>query len=642
MKSKLIACILGLSIILSNGTPVLAEAENASAGSAVQTAEVPPPQTEPAAPAAPAEPAAPEAPAPAEPAAPAADPGNTGGSSTVQDPAVAEVPQGGESTPSSGESGSGSSAEAPAAEPTPGQAVAGESAEPAESASVSGAANASSIPETKDAVSANSSGSASTAVSSASEAESKAEQEEKSEEEKEQEEEKKEILVAGFSAIAEITVKKKPVLKDALTMLPTVVEAVLSDGNKIYVPVDWNCASDYNNEKADRFTFASSLKKNPDGTVYDIGHPIAPGVKFPTVDLVIKKEEAKKEEDKDARKESKDPVEEDKPLVMDDVTAANLSPDEGEEQVFLYLMNELGINRAAACGVLANIHYESGFNSHAIGDGGTSYGICQWHAGRYLSLVSYCDKIKMPYGSVEGQLKYMEQELENSYPHVLAYLKTVPETDIGAYDAAYYWCYHFERPAMILRQSTLRGNAAKNSYWPRYKDADLEILEKKSKADTVLDKNLVVVTERLEDVDEMADSVLDKVNSTVAEITDAASGQKASAAAETKKTETKADNKAETKASESDTKESKAETKESEAEIKDTETEEKASVTESGYPVREALQAVPVQTVKEYRESLAAGRADEETKAALLDTLQNSIDSEQLQQTEKSIQLFVY
>ena len=46
-----------------------------------------------------------------------------------------------------------------------------------------------------------------------------------------------------------------------------------------------------------------------------------------------------------------------------------------------------------------------------------------------------------------------------------------------------------------------------------------------------------------------------------------------SAAAETKKTETKADNKAETKASESDTKESEAETKESEAEIKDTETE---------------------------------------------------------------------
>lgn len=502
MKSKLIACILGLSIILSSGTCVLAEAENASAGSAVQEAPVQQPQPE-----APVQQPQPEAPAdPAPPAEgtsvqPPATPENPGGAaeggasqdtSGGNDPQSAEgvsgsegtgsgvLPSGSTETGSNGDSSSGGSS---GSNTVPGTSEDGSAAEAAESGSESGSSAGSvSTPTEEDSTSTDG-------------------QETEKSEKDEEEEKKEEVVVIGFSGIAEIVVRKKPSLKDAMTMLPTVVEAKLSDGNKIYVPVDWACASDYNDKKADRFTFGSSLKKNPDGTTYNIGHPIAQGVKFPTVDLVIKADPDKKdtEEKKDESKEQKDPVEEDKPLVMDDVTAANISAEEGEEEIFLYLLKELGLNKAAACGVLANIHYESGFNPHAIGDGGTSYGICQWHAGRYLSLVSFCNKIRIGYGSVEGQLKYMEQELENSYPHVLEYLKKVPETEVGAFDAAYYWCYHFERPAMILRQSTLRGNAAKNSYWPRYKDSDLETLEKKNRDKEATDEG---ITEEAEPVGE--------------------------------------------------------------------------------------------------------------------------------------------
>ena len=458
MKGKLIACILGLSIILSTETTILAEGEDPSAGSAVQETVTPQPDPGTAPPvdttgntgAAPADTGT----ASSDTGTAPVDTGTSGEGGVVTDPSVNETPQ------ENGE-GTGSDVTDPAVADS--TAVSGGSvAAPGLEEAVS-AAESTSVPgnETGSENTGSEEGTSSSSVSEEAE-------EDKSKEDDEKDKEKKEILVVGFSGIADITVGKKPALKEAAALFPTVIEGVLSDGNKIRVPVDWGCVSDYEDKKADRFTFASSLKKNGDGSVYDIGYPIAPGVRFPTASIVIKKPEDEKEKGREPEKK----IEEDTPLVMDDVTAANISPDEGEEKVFVYLMRELGLNRAAACGVLANIHYESGFNPHAVGDGGTSYGICQWHAGRYLTLVSYCSNIKLPYGSVEGQLKYLEEELSGGYAHVLDYLKKVPDTAVGAFDAAYYWCYHFERPAMILRQSTLRGNAAKNSYWPRYKDAD--------------------------------------------------------------------------------------------------------------------------------------------------------------------------
>lgn len=54
-----------------------------------------------------------------------------------------------------------------------------------------------------------------------------------------------------------------------------------------------------------------------------------------------------------------------------------------ERSVFEFLTTELGLNSAAACGVLANIEAESNFILTSYGDGGTSYGLCQWHDGRF-------------------------------------------------------------------------------------------------------------------------------------------------------------------------------------------------------------------------------------------------------------------
>lgn len=139
----------------------------------------------------------------------------------------------------------------------------------------------------------------------------------------------------------------------------------------------------------------------------------------------------------------------------------------GETTVFIYqyLTSNLGLNHAGACGILANIQLESNFNSLALGDGGSSYGICQWHNGRFNNLISYCNGNGFDYNTVEGQLQYLSHELAINYPSVLNYVRNVPDTAQGAYDAAYYWCMHFEVPDHTAERAAQRGNLAKNEYF---------------------------------------------------------------------------------------------------------------------------------------------------------------------------------
>lgn len=140
-----------------------------------------------------------------------------------------------------------------------------------------------------------------------------------------------------------------------------------------------------------------------------------------------------------------------------------------KQNVFFFLKNKMGLNTAAACGVMANIEKESNFNTGTLGDQGTSYGICQWHDGRWTNLKNFCNANGYDWQSLTGQLYYLKYELSGSYySHILNYLRSRPNTAQGAYDAAYYFCYWFEVPADIEYMSTTRGNLAKSSYWGTY------------------------------------------------------------------------------------------------------------------------------------------------------------------------------
>ena len=120
----------------------------------------------------------------------------------------------------------------------------------------------------------------------------------------------------------------------------------------------------------------------------------------------------------------------------------------GDTQASIYtILSEKGYSKAAICAILANMSQESGFRTDAIGDNGTSYGLCQWHAGRWDSLNSYCNEHGYDPSSIEGQVAYMDYELQNNYPGVYDKLMSVDDTIEGAREASKYWTIHYEIPA---------------------------------------------------------------------------------------------------------------------------------------------------------------------------------------------------
>lgn len=138
-----------------------------------------------------------------------------------------------------------------------------------------------------------------------------------------------------------------------------------------------------------------------------------------------------------------------------------------QDAIYNYLSKQ-GFNDAAICGILANIQHESNFKTDALGDGGTSYGICQWHNSRWDSLKNYCSQNGLDSTTMDGQLSYLMYELEEKYPSLLNTLKNLPNTEQGAYDAAYEWTVKFERPAGMEQSGAKRGNTAVSKYWPAY------------------------------------------------------------------------------------------------------------------------------------------------------------------------------
>lgn len=139
-----------------------------------------------------------------------------------------------------------------------------------------------------------------------------------------------------------------------------------------------------------------------------------------------------------------------------------------EQKVYKFLKENMRLNTAAAVGIITNIYYESGFRTTVYGDEGTSYGLCQWHAGRFDNLKRWCKDNGYNYTTVEGQMNFLKHELETDYDYVLNKVANVEDTADGAYNAAYYWCKYFEVPADTEATAKRRGSYAENDFWPKY------------------------------------------------------------------------------------------------------------------------------------------------------------------------------
>lgn len=177
--------------------------------------------------------------------------------------------------------------------------------------------------------------------------------------------------------------------------------------------------------------------------------------------------EYKKQQESQKEEEKQDDQTEDKneDSIEDVFSSGKYS---NEKLTYLFATKVMGYNDAAAAGLLANISAESGFRTNASGDSGSSYGVCQWYSTRKARLLNWCEGKNLDASTLYAQLCFLKYELETYYPSVNRYMKNVENSAQGAYDAAYYFCYHFEAPANKASKSASRGTSAKNIFYPRY------------------------------------------------------------------------------------------------------------------------------------------------------------------------------
>ncbi len=153
------------------------------------------------------------------------------------------------------------------------------------------------------------------------------------------------------------------------------------------------------------------------------------------------------------------------------VASVKLSSDivsENQSYIYDYLTETVGLNTAAACGVLSNMYSESSFNPEAVDPAGISYGLCQWTSSRLSDFQEWCRTNGYSSTSIDGQLSFLNHELNTTQHYVLEYLMEVENSAEGAYNAGYYFCMYYERPADTELNSTTRGSRARDSYWPLY------------------------------------------------------------------------------------------------------------------------------------------------------------------------------
>ncbi len=175
-------------------------------------------------------------------------------------------------------------------------------------------------------------------------------------------------------------------------------------------------------------------------------------------------------------------------------TLKEMSAADAEKAFYKYLTETLGLNCAAACGVLANIAAESAFRSTnlqntyekklgytdteytlAVDNGSydnfvkdaAGYGFAQWtYWSRKQKLLEFAKSKGKSIGDAEMQMQFFGQEIKG-YSGVWKTLQSVPNTAEGAYEAGHKVCYDYEAPAAKQTSAVTRGNSAK-TYFAKY------------------------------------------------------------------------------------------------------------------------------------------------------------------------------
>lgn len=337
-------------------------------------------------------------------------------------------------------------------------------------------------------------------------------------------------VITGFAELpqSEYCFEGQPLEEELVAALPRSLEVYLDGAEEsCQIPVTWETVEDFDNTS---YYFYSVRP------VWDEAFRLAEGIdeqiEVPWI-TVFREPSAAEEEQGEPEPEI--PMEDagDLPLVytpedgpiLTDVTdeqtgsfnmndlAALLTEESyaassNADKIYSYLTKTMGLNRAAACGVMTNLYAESGMQPNNLenrynalyglsdsqytsrvnkgkknngkytsGYGKTryftkdycGYGICQWTSlGRRAGLLKLAVKKDVSIADLNMQLQFLQSELTNSYPQVWATLKNVPDNANGAYLAAVHFCAAFEIPANTNATAASRARTCLSTYWKTY------------------------------------------------------------------------------------------------------------------------------------------------------------------------------
>lgn len=186
--------------------------------------------------------------------------------------------------------------------------------------------------------------------------------------------------------------------------------------------------------------------------------------------------------------------------------AVNDKYSNNEVQIYEALI-EAGLNTAAACGVLANLYAESGLNpmnlqnsyesslgytdesyTYAVNNStymnfakdSAGYGLAQWtYSARKKALYNYAKSKLVSIGNLSMQIEFLIMELQggsgySDFAEVWSMLEAIPNTPVGAYNAAYNFCRDFENPAGGESTYISRAETAVDTYWAHYNNEQLK------------------------------------------------------------------------------------------------------------------------------------------------------------------------
>ncbi len=138
-------------------------------------------------------------------------------------------------------------------------------------------------------------------------------------------------------------------------------------------------------------------------------------------------------------------------------TVVGVNGSSNAQSVCLTLKNT-GFSNNAVSALMSNMYYESRFSPTASGDHGTSYGLFQWHNGRYTNLRNHCGS---RVNDIDCQVDFLIYELKTSYKDVYSNLLS----NASAYDMTSYFCLNFERPANRFQGCPNRASTQSATYF---------------------------------------------------------------------------------------------------------------------------------------------------------------------------------